>query len=121
MLAASAMFAACFESCYRANYSPFKIVIEKIRKTLQVPAGVMLCVGRIWALNLDQAQRTVVIMWAMPVENGSLPPGGHWAHEHTNPKLAEKNFQDLHSLRYTIISEVGRRLIIEVSSVNYES
>ena len=98
MLAASAMFAACLESCYRANYSPFKIVIEKIRKTLQVPAGVTLCVGLIWAL--DQAQRTVVIMWAMPVENGSLPPGGHWAHEHTNPKPAEKSFQDLHCLRH---------------------
>ena len=99
MLAASAMFAACFESCYRTNYSPFKIFIGKIRKTLQVPACVMLCVGLIQALPVDQVHRTVVTMWAMVIENGSLPQGGHWAHEHTNPKPAEKSIQDHHSLR----------------------
>ena len=39
MLAASAMFAACFESYYPANYSPFKIGLGKNRENLQAPAG----------------------------------------------------------------------------------
>ena len=75
MPAASAMFAACFESCYRANYSPFQILLGKIRENLQVPAGVMLCLGLMRAL--DQVHRNVIIMWAMQTENGSLPQGEH--------------------------------------------
>ena len=75
MPAASEMFPACFETCYRANYSPFKIFLGKIRGNLQVPAGVMLCLGMI--RTLDQVHRNVIIMWAMPIENGSLPQGEH--------------------------------------------
>ena len=39
MLAALAMFAACFESYYPSNYSPLKIRLGKNRENLQAPAS----------------------------------------------------------------------------------
>ena len=75
MLAASAMFAVCFESCYPANYSPFKIFLGKNKENLQVPAGVVLSLELMRAL--DQVHRNAIIMCATLIENSSLPQGGH--------------------------------------------
>ena len=48
---------------------------EKNRENLQVPAGVVLCLEPMRVL--EQVHRNAVVMWATPIENGSLPQGGH--------------------------------------------
>ena len=77
MPATLAVFAACFESYYLANYSPLKIFLGKNKENLQVPAGVMLSLELMQAL--DQVHRNAIIMtmWVTPIENGSLAQGRH--------------------------------------------
>ena len=48
---------------------------KKNRGNLQVPAGVVLCLEPMRVL--EQVHRNAVVMWATPIENGSLPQGGH--------------------------------------------
>ena len=93
MLGVLTMFAARLGPFYPANHSPSKIETKKNRENLQVPAGVVLsfrtdagsrpsspeCDHHVGDPNREQfttARRTR-------------------AHEHTNPKPAEKSFQDL--------------------------
>ena len=75
MLGVLTMFAARLGSFYPANHSPSKIETKKNRENLQVPAGVVLCLEPMRVL--DQVHRNAVVMWATPIENGSLPQGGH--------------------------------------------
>ena len=69
------MFVARLGPFYPANHSPSKIETKKNRENLQVPAGVVLCLEPMRVL--EQVHRNAVVMWATPIENGSLPQGGH--------------------------------------------
>ena len=75
MLGVLTMFAARLGPFYPANHSPSKIETKKNRENLQVPAGVVLCLEPMRVL--EQVHRNAVVMWATPIENGSLPQGGH--------------------------------------------
>ena len=79
------VYARCFDDVcgtfgpfYPANHSPSKIETKKNRENLQVPAGVVLCNLCLEPMRvLEQVHRNAVVMWATPIENGSLPQGGH--------------------------------------------
>ena len=75
MLGVLMMFAARLGPFYPANHSPREIETKKNRENLQVPAGVVLCLEPMRVL--EQVHRNAVVMWATPIENGSLPQGGH--------------------------------------------
>ena len=75
MLGVLTMFAARLGPFYPANHSPREIETKKNRENLQVPAGVVLCLEPMRVL--EQVHRNAVVMWATPIENGSLPQGGH--------------------------------------------
>ena len=93
--------------------------LGKNQENLQVPAGVTLC------LELMRVSAGVMLCLGTDAGSRSRSPecdhhvgdpnrerfttaGRTRAYEHTNPKPAEKSFQDLHCLRYAIIAKDGK-------------